>query len=286
MGSIGKELKLIVPSVGLNLRIWPLPFSLPSIDLGSWPTLIIDLLILGLSIFLMSAWFIEPWFRLAMRTARLIRWPFLILLPLTFFIGAAKGLVILQDVPYPWFGVFAWSTILILFALEAHLIIEEIHGFRKRKILKARIDKPVKCAECGFLAVRDAETRSIEEIELDSRQNGDIKSRFVYIPLCFCRIVKFDDEVKKLEQEPRFKQQINQGGETIYPKYKHYLKDIFNSERQCKAFTKWHQGFTPKEHQEDERKKSERILHWIEVLVLVIVAGLFTLLGAWITSIS
>lgn len=123
MGSIGKELKLITPSVGLQY-IWPLPISLPSVDLGSWPVLIIDLMTLALSLFFLASLFINPWLRPAMRISRFLRFWVLVLLPVSFFIGAVKGLAILKDAPFPWFIVFTWSTILLLFGLEVHLFIE------------------------------------------------------------------------------------------------------------------------------------------------------------------
>lgn len=138
MGSIHRELKPVTPSIGLNLHLPPIPFPLPSIDLGYWPVLIIDLVILVLSLFFMASLFITPWLRLAMRVSRLLKFPILVLLPMTFFIGAAKGLVILGDVYYPWFVIFAWTAILLVLALETHLIIDAITGLRPKKPIKLK----------------------------------------------------------------------------------------------------------------------------------------------------
>jgi hypothetical protein len=128
MGSIGNELKLTMPSVGFNLHIYPLPFALPSIDLGSWPVLIIDLVFLGFSLFLMASLFIKFLFRRAVRISRYFNIIVIILLPMTFFIGAAKGLILLANVPPPWFAIFTWATIILLCAFEVHSIIEAAHS--------------------------------------------------------------------------------------------------------------------------------------------------------------
>ena len=51
---------------------------------------------------------------------------------------------------------------------------------------------------------------------------------------------------------------------------------------------KYHQGFTPKEHREmidrERQRREDFRRHIIEVVVLIVGAGLFTLLGAWIAS--
>ena len=68
---------------------------------------------------------------------------------------------------------------------------------------------------------------------------------------------------------------------------------IIDDDRTCQEFTKWRQGFTPKEHREmldrkdfrewqEKQRKSDRWWRIIEVFILVVFAGLFTLLGAFI----
>lgn len=72
---------------------------------------------------------------------------------------------------------------------------------------------------------------------------------------------------------------------------------VINAEKQCDDFTEWQQGFTPKEHREmidrkkmiqwqAEQKKQDRKWRIIEVVVLIIGAGLFTLLGVFIQRAS
>jgi len=86
---------------------------------------------------------------------------------------------------------------------------------------------------------------------------------------------------------------------------------VMHRERVCSAFAPWQQGFTPKEHREmvdrlklqewqerqqqverdwqsDRRRKDEawrsgeRKWRWVELVILIVGAGLFTLLGAYI----
>jgi hypothetical protein len=63
--------------------------------------------------------------------------------------------------------------------------------------------------------------------------------------------------------------------------------------RECASFIKWRQGFTPKEHLEmldrelrmqmdERREKEERRWHIVEIILIVVLSGLFTLLGAFI----
>ena len=71
--------------------------------------------------------------------------------------------------------------------------------------------------------------------------------------------------------------------------------DEIQRDRECEFFTKWKQGFTPKEHREmmdrqfrmemeEKRRKNDRKWHWIELVAIVLGTGLFTLLGAWIAT--
>jgi hypothetical protein len=61
---------------------------------------------------------------------------------------------------------------------------------------------------------------------------------------------------------------------------------VLQKERLCESFTKWHQGFSPKEHREmmdrEEWRKWQASQNW----KLVIVAGVFALLGAAITALA
>jgi len=148
----------------------------------------------------------------------------------------------------------------------------------------------VKCIDCGFLAVRDLRSRQLVEMEQGYRIKGespqviDFSPHFnIYdAPRCFVRAYDLREEIKK--DTRRCSSQ-----EKILP--------VINSDRDCKLFTEWQQGFTAKEHREmldrkewrdwqENQRKSDRRWRIIELVVLgviaVIVAGGFTILGAFI----
>lgn len=119
----------------------------------------------------------------------------------------------------------------------------------------------VKCSECGFLAVRNMETRNLEEIEFESRQSGIIKTqRYVYIPVCFVVIANFAEEINNLKQLPKYEEKKDAIGGVLWPHYSDFIIETLKKERECKSFTKWHQGSTPKEHQEMIDRES--MLKW------------------------
>jgi len=82
------------------------------------------------------------------------------------------------------------------------------------------------------------------------------------------------------------------------------FKDAINEEIECESFMEWRQGFTPKEHREmldrerllkwqaereeedrkwrEEQRKADRCWRIYEGIGFVILAGLFTILGAYI----
>lgn len=163
MISIGKDLKFINTSVGLYINTWPL--------------LIIDLIILGLSLFFIASLFINLWLPLALKVIKILKFPTLALLPMTFFVGAVNGLIQLSNLANPLFGAYSWSAILILFALEAHLIIEAFGNGKQSKqkqlqnrwityfktIFQLNILKRKSCLDCGYLCLEHWEARGLPE---------------------------------------------------------------------------------------------------------------------------
>ena len=90
-----------------------------------------------------------------------------------------------------------------------------------------------KCSDCGFLAARNTETRNLEEVEYQSRQDSDIgKQRYVFIPVCFAMAFIIDEEVKELRKSPEFAERRNDFGEVIYPEWQDCVKPILNMERE------------------------------------------------------
>lgn len=99
----------------------------------------------------------------------------------------------------------------------------------------------VKCAECGYLAVRHVETRQLLDAEIAFREQGSLPSRrspdwigipiYDELPVCFARAVSFRQEIKTPASDER-------------------RLDCVQKQRNCDKITDWHQGFTPKEHRE------------------------------------
>ena len=147
----------------------------------------------------------------------------------------------------------------------------------------------VKCSKCGFLASRNVQTRRLEETELEIRKEGALSIAWntekpftkYEPPICFM-------------QSPDFKA-LPYSTESIYQRDKQ-SKEVYDEiqrDRECKFFTEWRQGFTPKEHQEmldrelmmkrdEARRKEEKRWHIVEIILIVVLSGLFTLLGAFI----
>lgn len=160
----------------------------------------------------------------------------------------------------------------------------------------------VKCAECGYLSARNEKTRKLEEIEEESRHDGNIhKQLYVHIPICFVRSYNLTEETKLLRHEDTTdRKELD---------WRKYVKEIINKERECEPFTEWHQGYEPKEHQEmidrekmlkwqakredddkiwrENQRKEDKRWRIIELIVSVIILGLmaggFTILGAFIS---
>jgi hypothetical protein len=148
----------------------------------------------------------------------------------------------------------------------------------------------VKCSDCGFLAVRDMRSRQLVEMEQGYRIKGqspqviDFSPHFnIYDePRCFVRAFDLREEVKKDTRQCSLQEKI---------------LSVINCNRNCKSFTKWHQGFTPKEHQEMIDRESmlkrqadiedaDRKWRTRQQWYMVIIAGIFTILGGIIALLA
>jgi len=150
----------------------------------------------------------------------------------------------------------------------------------------------VKCAECGFLAVRNPTTGGLEEAGGGFREKGSIPIAEPYggrphpqheqRPLCFVRCHNLGNEIKSA-----FGTGKNEVG---------CVMQVIHEERECgESFTEWQLGSTPKEHREmmdrqewrdwqERQRKEDRRWRIIESVMFAILAGLFTLLGAFIAN--
>ena len=147
-----------------------------------------------------------------------------------------------------------------------------------------------KCADCGYLSVRNKDDYSLGEPSINFREKGQVattwddKGRNPHslhepIPLCFARQPYLASATEKIKDKKNpFKE----------------VRDVIQENNDCKEFTHWQQGFTPKEHREmidrermtkwqTEREEADRKWRSKQQWKLVVVAGIFTLLGVLIT---
>ncbi len=137
------------------------------------------------------------------------------------------------------------------------------------------------------MAARNITTRELEEAEEDFRDKGASHqqigqlqghpmARHEPFPLCFVRAHNLLD---------KFKQNAGKAN----PNYTS-VHFVIHEERECVAFTEWHQGFTPRAHKDmldeqkwrdwkEERRRSDR--KW-NIFVVIASAGGFSVLGALI----
>jgi hypothetical protein len=140
-----------------------------------------------------------------------------------------------------------------------------------------------KCADCGYLAVRNIYSRELQEPEKSYRDCGmqpitlthkmedgklAIISPYEPIPICFMQSKDLQTECNVLK-----------------------IKSTLQTEWECDDFTEWHQGFTPKEHREMlDRKLELRRLeaqenrHNREEWARYIFLGIVTILAALIAT--
>lgn len=156
----------------------------------------------------------------------------------------------------------------------------------------------VKCANCGFLALRKFEVEGLLEADANYRETGErkpVEAPHWNVPICFMRAADLRGE---REHPPRM-------GVVIYEEdpYKGWPSEgeqnlaVITQERVCDSFTEWQQGFTPKEHREimdrrewrewqERQRRDDKRWRIIELIVFgviaVLVAGGFIVLGAFI----
>lgn len=164
----------------------------------------------------------------------------------------------------------------------------------------------VKCADCGYLAqhiYQGSVPQGFIDIEETSRDTGELpSSRFSFsflalgkpdltpekmsgdnFPTCFNRAFQIGQEVKARHSE------MTEAGKDA--SFASAVKDVIHKDRVCKQFVKWERGFTPKEHwemmdrermteREDKRIREDREWQTKQQIRLVLIAGIFTILGA------
>jgi hypothetical protein len=157
----------------------------------------------------------------------------------------------------------------------------------------------VKCADCGFLAARNRQDRQLEEAESIMREKGipavtfssnavmGIGTKHEGEPLCFVQANDLRKEFWETTHREHPTYQIVDSDSIV---------EVLLRDRECKDFVKWQQGFTPKEHREmldrleqrrwqEGREDTDRKWRSKQDKNLVIIAGLFTILGAVIGAV-
>jgi hypothetical protein len=135
-----------------------------------------------------------------------------------------------------------------------------------------------KCANCGYLSVRNKADYSLGEATIDFREKGKVPIAYddkgcnphalhEAIPLCFARQAYLASKAKEIEDRNNPVKEV---------------KAIIQEENDCKEFTDWQQGFTPKEHREMMAREEMRRWYSGQQWKLVAVAGVFVLLGGFL----
>ena len=166
----------------------------------------------------------------------------------------------------------------------------------------------VKCVNCGYLAqhvYHGSIPQGFIAVEESSRETGSLpglpfsisfhqlgepdltpeKMNGDRFPTCFCRASQLKQEIDTRYNEIKSSKGIG---------YADAVKDIINKEKPCKQFVDWERGFTPKEHremmdrkrlleQEEQRKKSDRTWHVIELAITLAVGAVIGLVAAYIS---
>jgi len=150
----------------------------------------------------------------------------------------------------------------------------------------------VKCGECGFIAVRVLKTRELIETEDRIRCDGKISGVYEYLPICFTNGIDVKEEIEILRKSANDEPTQDAIGGFISPNWAKHIEVLLNMERECSSFTKWWQGFTPKEHKEMidreamlewQRKERKDDKKWriIELVVIVTITLIAAAIG-WI----
>ena len=119
----------------------------------------------------------------------------------------------------------------------------------------------VKCADCGFLAIREERTRALEYADEafrdrdEARRVGYLKGGFEE-PVCFLAKAKLGHEREAyLQQQPlREAERDSMGGVTNEREVRmaahQSIVEVTGADRLCDGFAQLVPGFTPKEHKE------------------------------------
>lgn len=109
----------------------------------------------------------------------------------------------------------------------------------------------VRCVNCGFYSVRHVQTRELVDAELRSRQSGFMPTIAISANH---NLPAYDEYSVCFVRQAGFMHEINR------PCNEAAREKAANDERDCRRFTTWIQGFSPKEHLEMIQEKDR--LEW------------------------
>ncbi len=137
-----------------------------------------------------------------------------------------------------------------------------------------------KCANCGFLAVRNRYTRSLDEAERRFRDTGEpakvlrtrpynpaivpvprsasLDQQHEIYPVCFAQKTLFEAEIWERACSKSNQNTAENEGK-VWNVTPHDIRDYLRSFT-CNEWVRWSQGSTPKEHR--EMMDRERMLKW------------------------
>ena len=106
-----------------------------------------------------------------------------------------------------------------------------------------------KCVDCGFIAARNFQTRSLDEVEKAFRDSGEPK----LIRSLQAQAHNWGADIPKDEPYPicfKSKYDLIAEVQAMGGHIPSDVRSIIQLERDCDSFVEWRQGFTPKEHQD------------------------------------
>jgi hypothetical protein len=118
-----------------------------------------------------------------------------------------------------------------------------VAGRQSRQDYTGRV---VRCADCGFVALRRIESAALVEADSQYRESGypiqpmravTQESSVADYPVCFLRKWPLQEEIIDSQGIP-----VGSITEATV--------DVLTRQRPCDGFTEWQQGFSPKEHRE------------------------------------
>jgi hypothetical protein len=118
----------------------------------------------------------------------------------------------------------------------------------------------VKCADCGFLSIRNRTTHELCEVSEPVRGSGHPHlGIYENIPVCFVMAIPISEEMDGIEGTDS--RSIRR------------FTEIVSKDRPCDKSVRWHQGFSPKEHRQMQfeeamlriqEERRDRDLRWQE----------------------